>query len=90
MMQRIWAAVCATVAVVAVFAALAVSHYRAAPSASAASPIVLVRSANGTLVPLSLPNGAHATTQSSQVPGGSIQPAAGLVQTGSHPTTRSS
>jgi len=91
MMQRIWAAICTAWAVIAVFAVLAVTHNRSTPSSSAANPIVLVRSANGSLVPVSLPSGAHATTQSSQVGGGAVlQGASGLSQTGSHPTTRSS
>jgi hypothetical protein len=91
MMQRVWAAICTAWAVIAVFAVLAVTHNRPTPSASAANPVVLVRSANGALVPVSLPSGAHATTQSSPASGGSlVQTANGLVQVGSHPTTRSS
>jgi hypothetical protein len=91
MMQRIWAAICTAWAVIAVFAVLAVTHRQAGPSSSAANPVVLVRSANGSLVPVSLPGGAHATTQSSQVGVGTVvQGASGLSQTGSYPTTRSS
>jgi hypothetical protein len=87
MMQRVWAAICTAWAVIAVFAVLAVTHNQSTPSSSAANPVVLVRSASGALVPVSVPSGAHATTQSSQVSGGSAN---GLVQTGSQPTTRSS
>ncbi len=91
MMARIWAALCTAVAVVAVFAVIVVTHNRPSSSASAASPVVLVRTASGALVPVSLNNGAHATTQTSPASGGSVvQGANGLVQTGSHPTTRSS
>ena len=91
MMQRIWAAICTAWAVIAVFTVLAVTHNQSTPSSSAAAPVTLVRAANGSLVPVSLPSGAHATTQSSQVSGGSlVQTANGLVQVGSHPTTRSS
>lgn len=91
MMQRVWAAICTAWAVIAVFAVLAVTHNQSTPSASAANPVVLVRSATGALVPVSLPNGAHATTQSSPGAAGSVlQTANGPVQVGSHPTTRSS
>jgi hypothetical protein len=90
MMQRVWAAICTAWAVIAVFAVLAVTHNRPTSSASAANPVVLVRSASGALVPVSLPSGAHATTQTSPAAGGNGLNAAGLIQTGSHPTTRSS
>lgn len=91
MMQRVWAAICTAWAVIAVFAVLAVTHNQSTPSASAANPIVLVRSANGALVPVSVPSGAHATTQTSPAAGGSVvQTGNGLAQVGSHPTTRSS
>lgn len=90
MMQRVWAAICTAWAVIAVFAVLAVTHNQSTPSASGQSPIVLVRSPSGALVPVSLGNGAHATTQTSPASGGSLQTANGLFQTGSHPTTRSS
>jgi hypothetical protein len=89
MMQRVWAAICTAWAVIAVFAVLAVTHNQSTSSAAAANPVVLVRSASGALVPVSLPSGAHATTQTSPAGGNGVN-AAGLIQTGSHPTTRSS
>jgi hypothetical protein len=90
MMRRILAGICTAFAVVSVFVVLALTHNRG-PSTSAASPVVLVRAATGALVPVALPGGAHATTQTSPAsPGSLVQTATGPVQSGSHPTTRSS
>lgn len=66
MMQRIWAAIAAVWAVVAIFAVLAFA--RPAPTMSTGSAVVMARSANGQLVPVAPATGAHATTSSSGVP----------------------
>jgi hypothetical protein len=96
MMRRIWAAVCTAFAVVAVFAVLAVTHRQPVTSAAAGSQVVLVRSATGALVPVTLPAaGVHATTQSSPAAGGTslVQGPSGqitAVASPTHPTSRSS
>jgi hypothetical protein len=95
MMRRIWAAVCTAFAVVAVFAVLAVTHRQPVTTGAAASQVVLVRSATGALVPVTVPGGgAHATTQSSPPAGGSIVQGPNgqitAVTSPTHPTSRSS
>jgi hypothetical protein len=95
MIRRIWAGVCTALAVVAVFAVLAVTHRQPTTSASANGPVVLVRSAGGTLVPVTVASGGvHATTQTSPAAGGSAGQGAngGLaaVTAPTQPTTRSS
>ena len=93
MMRRIWAAVCTAFAVVAVFAVLTVTHRQSVTSAAAGSQVVLVRSATGALVPVTVP-GVHATTQSSPAAGGSIVQGPNgqitAVTSPTHPTSRSS
>ncbi|HEY0388228.1 MAG TPA: hypothetical protein VGC71_07300 [Gaiellales bacterium] len=82
MMQRIWAAIAATWAVIAIFAVLAFSHRAPAPSGGA---VVLTRSPSGKLVPASPSTGAsHATTGSSGVATG-----AGVGQTATYVRTAS-
>jgi hypothetical protein len=95
MMRRVWAAICTAFAVVAVFAVLAVTHRQPATAASGAGSVVLVRSDDGGLVPVTVPSGGvHATTQTSPTTGGSlVQSTSGQMVTAttqSHPTTRSS
>ena len=94
MMQRVWAAICTAFAVVAVFAVLAVTHRQPATAASGAGSVVLVRSDDGGLVPVTVPSGGvHATTQTSPATGGSlVQGTNGQIVAAaqSHPTTRSS
>jgi len=69
-MPRIWAALAATVSVMAVFAVLAIAQLpiQSAPAAQPAR-VVMARSANGTLVPVPLASTStgsiHATTQTS-------------------------
>ena len=68
MMQRIWAGIIATWAVIAIFAVLAFSQR---PPAPASSGVVLARSASGKLVPVAPSAGvSHATTGSSSVAAG--------------------
>jgi hypothetical protein len=65
MMQRIWAGIIATWAVIAIFAVLAFSQR---PPAPASSGVVLARSASGKLVPVAPSGGvSHATTGSSSI-----------------------
>lgn len=95
MMRRVWAGLCTALAVAAVFAVLAVTHHQPVTSASATGPVVLVRSAGGTLVPVTIASGgAHAITQTSPAAGGSAAQGAngGLaaVTAPPQPTTRSS
>ncbi len=74
MMQRIWAGIAATWAVIAIFAVLAFSHR---PPAAPAGGVVMARTATGTLVPVSPASGAsHAITGTSGVAaaGGTGQP----------------
>jgi hypothetical protein len=74
MMQRIWAGIVATWAVIAVFAVLAFAHRAPAPATSA---VVIARTASGKLVPVAPAAGAsHAVTGSS-----------GVAATGSQPVT---
>ena len=73
MMQRIWAGIVATWAVIAIFALLAFAQRAPAPSNGG---VVMVQAANGKLVPIAPAAGAsHATTGSSTVAtsGGSNQ-----------------
>ena len=68
MIQRIWAAIAATLAVVAVFVVLAVSQR---PPTVAGTSVVMTRTASGQLVPVANgSNGVHATTSSSTVAAG--------------------
>ena len=96
MMRRVWAAICTAFAVVAVFAVLAVTHRQPVTSAAPGGQVVLVRSAGGGLVPVTLPGGGvHATTQTSPATGGAsfVQGPNGqitAVTSPAHPTTRSS
>jgi hypothetical protein len=97
MMRRIWAAVCTAFAIAAVFTVLAVAHRAPSSSASGAGKVVLVRSDDGGLVPVTVgAGGAHATTQTSPASGGGttvVQGANGqptVVKAAGHPTTRSS
>ena len=65
MMQRIWAGIAATWAVIAIFAVLAFSQQAPAP---AGGGVVMARTANGTLIPVAPSAGtSHATTGSSGV-----------------------
>ena len=65
MMQRIWAGIAATWAVIAIFAVLAFSHRAPAP---ATGGVVMARTASGALVPVPPASGAsHATTGTSGV-----------------------
>jgi hypothetical protein len=96
MMRRVWAAVCTVFAVVAVFAVLAVTQRHAITTAASSGQVVLVRSASGSLVPVTVPSGGvHATTQSSPASGGGsvVLGANGqvtAVTSPTHPTSRSS
>jgi hypothetical protein len=64
MMQRIWAGIAATWAVIAIFAVLAFGQpSRPAPTGS----VVMTRAANGQLVPATGGAGVHAVTSSSSV-----------------------
>jgi hypothetical protein len=95
MMRRVWAAICTAFAVVAVFAVLAVTHRQPVTSAAPGGQVVLVRSAGGGLVPVTVPGGGvHATTQTSPAAGGSIVQAPNGQLTAlaapQQPTTRSS
>lgn len=81
MMQRIWAGIIATWAVIAIFAVLAFSQR---PPAPASSGVVLARSASGKLVPVAPSAGvSHATTGSSSVAAGGAtgQPVVTYVKT---------
>jgi hypothetical protein len=67
MIRRIYAALCAAVAVVAVFGVLAFQQRPVAPSATG-TPVVMARTASGALVPVTTaPSTVHATTSSSGV-----------------------
>ena len=67
MIRRIYAALCAAVAVVAVFGVLAFQQRTIAPTA-AGTPVVMARTASGALVPVTTaPSTVHATTSSSGV-----------------------
>ncbi len=78
MMQRIWAAIAAAWAAIAIFAVLVVAQ-PARPTT--ASNVVMTRAANGQLVPVAGGTGVHAVTSSSGVaaPGGT--PAVTYVKT---------
>jgi hypothetical protein len=68
MMQRIWAGIAATWAVIAVFTVLAFSQR---PPVPPTGTVVMARTASGRLVPVAPAAGAsHATTGSSSVAGG--------------------
>ena len=68
MIRRVYAALCAAFAVVAVFGVLAFQQRTLAPTATA-TPVVMARSASGALVPVTTgPPTVHATTSSSGVP----------------------
>ena len=67
MIRRIYAALCAAVAVVAVFGVLAFQQRTVAPTATG-TPVVMARTASGALVPVTTaPSAVHATTSSSGV-----------------------
>ena len=67
MIRRIYAALCAAVAVVAVFGVLAFQQRTIAPTATS-TPVVMARTASGALVPVTTaPSTVHATTSSSGV-----------------------
>ena len=67
MIRRIYAALCAAVAVVAVFGVLAFQQRTVAPTATG-TPVVMARTASGALVPVTTaPSTVHATTSSSGV-----------------------
>ncbi len=67
MIRRIYAALCAAVAVVAVFGVLAFQQRAVAPTATG-TPVVMARTASGALVPVTTaPSTVHATTSSSGV-----------------------
>ena len=66
MIRRVYAALCAAVAVVAVFGVLAFQQ-RTVTTATGA-PVVMARTASGALVPVTTaPSAVHATTSSSGV-----------------------
>ena len=80
MIRRIYAALCAAVAVVAVFGVLAFQQRTLAPTATG-TPVVMARTASGGLVPVTTgPSTVHATTSSSGV---ATQPAPAGGGTGS-------
>jgi hypothetical protein len=67
MIRRIYAALCAAVAVVAVFGVLAFQQRTVAPAATG-TRVVMARTASGALVPVTTaPTTVHATTSSSGV-----------------------
>ena len=67
MIRRIYAALCAAVAVVAVFGVLAFQQRTLAPTATG-TPVVMARTASGGLAPVTTaPSTVHATTSSSGV-----------------------
>ena len=68
MIRRIYAALCAAVAVVAVFGVLAFQQRTVAPTATG-TPVVMARTASGSLVPVTAapPSTVHATTSTSGV-----------------------
>ncbi len=67
MIRRIYAALCAAVAVVAVFGVLAFQQRAVAPTPTG-NPIVMARTASGRLAPVTTaPSTVHATTSSSSV-----------------------
>jgi len=67
MIRRIYAALCAAVAVVAVFGVLAFQQRTVAPTGPG-TPVVMARTASGALVPVAAaPTTVHATTSSSGV-----------------------
>jgi hypothetical protein len=75
MIRRIYAGISAAVAVIAVFGVLAFTQRPAAPTATSTT-VVMARTANGLLVPVSVaPSSVHATTSSSGV--ATQSPAAG-------------
>ncbi len=77
MMQRIWAGIAATWAVIAIFAVLAFGQpSRPTPTGS----VVMTRTANGQLVPVAGGAGVHAVTSSSGVAAGGT-PAVTYVKT---------
>lgn len=66
MMRRIWAAIAAAWAVIAVFGVLALTQ-RPAVSGTSGTTVVMARTASGTLVPTTTSTAVHATTSSSAV-----------------------
>jgi hypothetical protein len=67
MIRRLYAALCAAVAVVAVFGVLAFQQRTVAPAATG-TPVVMARTASGALVPVTTAlSTVHATTSSSGV-----------------------
>jgi hypothetical protein len=80
MIRRIYAALCAAIAVVAVFGVLAFQQRTLAPTATG-TPVVMARTASGGLAPVTTaPSTVHATTSSSGV---ATQPATATAGTGS-------
>jgi hypothetical protein len=80
MIRRLYAALCAAVAVVAVFGVLAFQQRTLAPTATG-TQVVMARNASGALVPVTTaPSAVHATTSSSGV---ATQPATAAAGTGS-------
>ena len=80
MIRRIYAALCAAIAVVAVFGVLAFQQRTLAPTATG-TPVVMARTASGGLAPVTTaPSAVHATTSSSGV---ATQPATAAAGTGS-------